>query len=141
MHQTVVTEIQEDLFSRTQPILDFFTSLNNILILSLLFLFFKSLFYVKNYRTKDRYDNIYITGAFEKFDEECKKKGYKTVLPLKEREKTKYIFTRSKVLSMIEVMRLKKGLVKFGYHMVISALVFGFDFVLFLCVVAVIGLC
>ena len=128
---TVVTEIQEDLFSRTQPILDFFTSLNNILILSLLFLFFKSLFYVKNYRTKDRYDNIYITGAFEKFDEECKKKGYKTVLPLKEREKTKYIFTRSKVLSMIEVMRLKKGLVKFGYHMVISALVFGFDFVLF----------
>ena len=84
---TVVTEIEADLLSKTQPLLDFFTSLNNILILSLLFLFLKSILYVKNYRTKDHYDNIYITRAFEKFDEDCKKKGHKTVLPLKEENK------------------------------------------------------
>ena len=128
---TVVTEIEADLLSRMQPLLIFFTSLNKILILSLVVLFLKSILYVKNYRTKDGYDNIYITSAFQKFDEDCKKKGHKTVLPLKVREQTKYIFTRSKMLSMIEIKRLKKGLAKFLCHMMISALVIAFDFILF----------
>ena len=128
---TVYQEIRADLQSKTQHVLDFFKKFSNILVISLIFLFLKSLLYVKKYRTKDRYDNIYITQAFKNFDEDCKSKGQKSVLPLTQREVKRYIFTTSKQLSMTEISRLKSKIIVFAYHVMISALIIAFDYILY----------
>ncbi|KAK3101373.1 hypothetical protein FSP39_003077 [Pinctada imbricata] len=128
---TIVNEIREEIMSKTEAIRSIFSIINRILSTSLLFLFFTSLNYVLKYRKKMKYDNRYITTAFVQLDEDCKRKGKETVLPLRKKEKKKYMFTTSKGLSMIELSGLKESAAFLLHHFISAVIIIAFDYILY----------
>ena len=134
---TVVAEIQADVISRVQWFLNFITSVNNILVLTLLFLFISSLLYINNFRTKDHFDNIYITEEFKKMDETCKKKQQEFVLPLTPTEAIFHIDVTTRMLSIIELGSVHGEFKAIFYHLLIAILVIAFDYLLYYILVLV----
>ena len=127
---TVVAEVKADILLRVQWFLNFITSVNNILIFTILLLFISSLIYIKNFRSKDHYDNIYITEAFKKMDEACQKKQQEFVLPLTTNEAIWHVDVTSRKPSVLEMSAVTRELRSIVYHLVIVALVIGFDYLL-----------
>ncbi|KAK3104084.1 hypothetical protein FSP39_024315 [Pinctada imbricata] len=64
-------QIQEQLTADTSLIVDNLAIVGNLLAILLLFLIFQSTMYLRNYISRDNYDNIYITKQFREYDEEC----------------------------------------------------------------------
>ncbi|KAK3102075.1 hypothetical protein FSP39_008553 [Pinctada imbricata] len=129
---TVLNEVKRDILSRISWILNIFSTISNVLGLTLIILFVKSLLYIKKYRTKDRFDNIYITQAFVDFDEDCKKRGEEFVLPLVTKEEAvTYVITTTKRLSPAESRTLNTDIRIVLIHVLISTLTIGFDYVLY----------
>ncbi|KAK3102052.1 hypothetical protein FSP39_008400 [Pinctada imbricata] len=128
---TIVDEIKDDLLSKTVLIRSVFSVFNRTLSISLLILVLSSLLYLKKYRTKLAYDNKYITEEFIQYDEECKRSGMESVLPLTKKEAKKYMFTSSMKLSMAEISRLKRSAVFMVYHVIITLIIISFDYILY----------
>ena len=87
---------------------------NKLLALSVLWLCFQSYQYHMKYRTKDRFDNFYITHQFKKLDAKRKEQGRPTLLPLKKSEKVKLVD-----LTQFSLSKPEKGLFKLGLFTVI----------------------
>ena len=107
--------------------LDFLMIFSNILAISIVFLFVKSLLYLKQYRTKLGFDNVFITQTFKRFDHDCKTKGQISVLPLLGREVRHFIFTNSKAPSVPERSKLTSSFITITFHILISMLIIWFD--------------
>ncbi|XP_052065077.1 DC-STAMP domain-containing protein 2-like isoform X1 [Mytilus californianus] len=127
----IISEVKADIQSRTKWILTVSGIVSNILIITLLLLFLKSIFYLKKFLSKDRYDNIYITKAFKIYDQQCKAQGKPSVLPLKRKERRNYADTRSPWLSSKEIAHAKTGITKIGIHLLIATVIIVFDYVLY----------
>ena len=134
---TIVAEVQADILSRVQWFLTFITSVNNILVLTLLLLFITSLLYIKNFRSKDHYDNIYITEAFKKMDEACQKKQQEFVLPLTTNEAIWHIDVTTRKLSVLELSSVRGEFQAIAYHLLIAILIIAFDYLLYYALVLV----
>ena len=128
---TVLAEVEADILAKTEGVRSFLTSVTNIIGLTLIFLFIKSLHYIKNYRTKDYYDNIYITRSFLTFDQECEKRKQEVVMPLQPRELQKFVLSFSPHLSEVERRTIKYELKLLAYHLLIAVLTIVFDYILY----------
>ena len=127
---TVFAEVRTDIQQRVQWLLTILSSVNNVLALTLLLLFVTSLLYIKNYRSKDHFDNIYITQKFKKMDEICKSKKQEFVLPLTPVENINHIDVTEKRLSLIEKLSVKYGLKAVAIHLIIAVIIIAFDYIL-----------
>ena len=94
-------------------------------------MFIKSFLYLKNYLSKDYYDNIYITSEFCRYDKKRADLGKQSVLPLTNREKRKYIDTMSRWLSQREVLSTAGALQTILLHMIVVACIITADYILF----------
>ncbi|KAH3702797.1 hypothetical protein DPMN_077823 [Dreissena polymorpha] len=120
-------EINEAIESKAKTLLSVFGIGKKVLSLSLLVLFVQSFLYLRNYLAKDSFDNIYITAQFRKLDNENKAQGRESVLPLKKKEKHKYVNTQSKKLNPSELAYCKLGLVQVLLHFIMCLLIVIFD--------------
>ena len=128
---TVLSEVTAEVLSKTRVIIQFVTSVSNLVAVSLIFLFLKSLNYIKNYRLKDHYDNIFITKAFVAFDDECKERNEEAVMPLQSHELKLYVVTYNPLLSEAERKTIKYELKLLGYHFLFGALIMAFDYIVY----------
>ncbi|OWF48362.1 DC-STAMP domain-containing protein 2 [Mizuhopecten yessoensis] len=127
----IMANVRADIQERTELIYKIIKIIKYILAFPFLFLFIRSALYVKKYRTKDHFDNKYISRRFKRYDDERKQQGKKAVLPLKKIEKRKYIDTRSKLLSPAELQMVKVGAVSVSLQFLITLAVIIADYVLF----------
>ena len=127
----IMAEVKADIESKTSWILTVANIVSNALSITFLFLFINSVFYLKNFLSKDRYDNFYITKSFKIYDQQCKTTGKSSLLPLKRKERKKYVDTRSLWLSSKELNKTTQGLVKVAIHFLIATVIIFFDYVLY----------
>ena len=111
-------QIQEDVKKELDEKINYldlaFDIFNKILALSILWLCFQSYQYHLKYRTKDRFDNFYITNQFKKLDAKRREQGKPSLLPLKKSEKVKLVD-----LTQFSLSKPEKGLFKSGLFTVI----------------------
>ena len=108
-----------------------FSIANKLLALSVLWLAFMSYQYHMKYRTKDRFDNFYITKEFKKLDAKRKEQGRPTLLPLKKSERVRLIDLTQFSLSKPEKGLFKLGLLTVIMHSLIAGLLVLIDYALF----------
>ncbi|XP_071490920.1 DC-STAMP domain-containing protein 2-like [Diadema antillarum] len=104
---------------------------DKILALSFVWLCIKSYMYRSSYRTKDSFDNHYITAQFKKLDASRKERGVPSILPLKKNERTGLIDVTSLRLCQSEKGYLKFGLSTVIFHSVIAGLLILVDYGLY----------
>jgi len=120
-------EVNEDVEQKARDVATIASTLNKFLSLSILLLFLKSFWYLRNYLAKDGYDNIYITKQFKALDDRNKENGVKGILPLKKSEEDKYVDTASWTLYACELSHCKLGFIIIGLHSCLFILVLVFD--------------
>ncbi|XP_072044146.1 uncharacterized protein [Amphiura filiformis] len=108
-----------------------FSIANKLLALSVLWLCFQSYQYHMKYRTKDRFDNFYVTKEFKKLDAKRKEQGRPSLLPLKKSEKVRLIDLTQFSLSKPEKGLFKLGLLTVIMHSLIAGLLILIDYALF----------
>ncbi|XP_071486817.1 DC-STAMP domain-containing protein 2-like [Diadema antillarum] len=104
---------------------------DKILALSFVWLCIQSYMYHSSYRTKDSFDNQYITAQFKKLDASRKERGVPSILPLKKNERTRLIDVTSLRLCHSERGYFKFGLSTVIFHSIIAGLVLFVDFGLY----------
>jgi len=100
-------------------------------------LILQSFHYLKNYLSKDEYNNIYITPYFKRYDYKRKKEGKPHVLPLDKKEKKFYIDSSSLRMGKAEMLTGGIGMAQIVLHMLIAMVILFFDFVLYYCLALV----
>ncbi|KAL3831280.1 hypothetical protein ACJMK2_023053 [Sinanodonta woodiana] len=129
--ESIEKEVKEELDAKTGAFIHFIRIMEKVLSLSLLLLFLRSFWYVRNYLARDSYDNIYITKRFKDLDEERKSCGLSCVIPLKKKEKKLYIDTSSWRITLVKIGRGKFGLAQIGIHFLLCLVVLLFDYLLY----------
>jgi len=124
-------EVNEDITAKTDSVFAFVGYLKRFLSLSLLIVVVQSIWYLRNYLAKDGYDNIYITSQFKLLDQNNVKSGLPSVLPLKKKEKEKYVDARSCKLGQSELVHIKLSFFLILMHFVLCFLILLFDVALF----------
>ncbi|KAL4236473.1 DC-STAMP-like protein [Mactra antiquata] len=107
------------------------TIAKKIMSITLLLMFCQSYWYFRNYMAKDSYDNAYITKEFIELDKGKTNAGETPVLPLKKRELTKYIQSRSIKLTHDESAACQKGLVQVFVLAILCTVVIAGDYCLY----------
>ncbi|XP_033628265.1 uncharacterized protein LOC117290812 isoform X1 [Asterias rubens] len=105
-----------------------FSVVDKIIALSVLFLLFRSYQYHSKYRTKDRFDNYYVTSDFKLIDDNRRKHGKEPLLPLKKSERRRLIDLTSFGLSKPEKGLFRMGLTNLLLHVVIAGLLILADY-------------
>jgi len=124
-------EVNEDITSKTDSVFAFLRYLKRFLSFSLLIVVVQSIWYLRNYLAKDGYDNIYITSQFKLLDKNNLESGLPSVLPLKKKEKEKYVDARSWKLGQSELVHIKLSFFLILMHFVLCFLILFFDVALF----------
>ncbi|XP_052816598.1 DC-STAMP domain-containing protein 2-like isoform X2 [Mya arenaria] len=127
----IQANINKDVAEKANVLETFFSILEKVLSVSFLLIFAQSFWYVKNYLAKDGYDNFYITNAFRSHDSTEFDNGRASVLPLKKRELSKYVNTRSIKLNEFERKYCTIGLAEVLLHVVFSTVIILFDYILY----------
>ena len=122
------TEIQQAVADEINSVLlvinYVFSVLDKVLLaFSMSYLLFRSYQYHTNYRTKDKFDNGYITQQFKDLDALRKKQGKSSLLPLRKSERSRLIDVTSLRLSKQEKGLFKLGFTTLGVHVLIAALI------------------
>ncbi|XP_049771090.1 DC-STAMP domain-containing protein 2 [Schistocerca cancellata] len=127
----VAAEITAEVKERAAVISSIFDKISLVASLFFLIIFFRAVYYWRKYMTNDKYDNRYITKEFYKLDENRSRLGHETILPLKNREKRKYITMVTLRLSGSEKLRLTRS-VSFVIHITIKILILmAYDYCLY----------
>ncbi|XP_041457117.1 uncharacterized protein LOC121409282 isoform X3 [Lytechinus variegatus] len=126
--QDAISQELDEAYSYVDWILSFS---DKLLALSLVWLLFKSYMYHSSYRTKDSFDNQYVTGQFKKLDANRKENGQPHLLPLKKNERNRLID-----VTAVRLCKSEKGYFKFGLttvclHSIIAGLLMFIDFGLY----------
>ncbi|KAL3831278.1 hypothetical protein ACJMK2_023051 [Sinanodonta woodiana] len=129
--ESIEKEVKEELDAKTGAFIHFIRIMEKVLSLSLLLLFLRSFWYVRNYLARDSYDNIYITKRFKDLDQERKYCGLSCVLPLKKKEKKLYIDTSSWRITLVKIGHGKFGIAQIGIHFLLCLVVLLFDYLLY----------
>ncbi|XP_025077532.1 DC-STAMP domain-containing protein 2-like isoform X2 [Pomacea canaliculata] len=115
----VKNAILADISRRLSVLSAVLTVVDNVMMVTITFVFIKAWFYRKHYLSSDSYDNYYVTSLLYEIDERRKQLGRDTLLPLKKCEETKYIGACSYLLTKKEQRKMLKGILfwAFGaYH-------------------------
>ncbi len=123
--------IEEDIDHAIEFIEYIFSILDKLIALSVVYLLYRSYMYHTDFRTKDKFDNFYITKKFEELDAARKEKGKKTLLPLKKSEKVRLIDVTSFRLSKPEKGLFKLGLANLLAHICIATILILVDYGLY----------
>ena len=121
--ENIQEAVQEDIDSVVVIIEYTFSILDKLLALSVLFLVFRAYRYHTEFRTKDRFDNCYITEKFKQLDADRKTRGKKSLLPLKKSERVRLVDVTSIRLCKSEKGLFKIGLARLAAHVVIALLI------------------
>ena len=125
------TKWEKDITRKIEVFVSVVSVIRKCVSLSLLLIFLQSFWYLRNYLTNDGYDNIYITKQFEEMDNEAKKNGRESVLPLTKLESDKYVNSLSFKLNSTELSYSKLGLIQVLLHFLFWLLVITFDYTLY----------
>lgn len=88
--------------------------------------------HLRNYLSKDDYDNIYVSDLFRRIDlERSKVSGIAELLPLKRYERCFVVDTGTLALGRPEIGLWSDGLCIFVLHLLLSVVCCGFDFSLY----------
>ncbi|XP_013388561.1 DC-STAMP domain-containing protein 2 isoform X2 [Lingula anatina] len=108
-------EIQRDIMNEIKSWVKPFESMMDFssfaIAFMLLWLFIKAMLYRRNYLTKDKFDNFYVTFNLRDIDERRQEMERETILPLNWKESSKYITTWSPRLAKPEKKKLVRGLI------------------------------
>ncbi|XP_038057389.1 uncharacterized protein LOC119728981 [Patiria miniata] len=129
--ESIQGAIQQELEDSLSFLNSAFSIVDKIVALSVLFLLFRSYKYHSKYRTKDRFDNYYVTKEFKLLDEKRQESGRDPILPLKKSERRRLIDLSSVLLSKPEKGLFKLGMVTVLLHVVIAAVLVLADYGLF----------
>lgn len=126
--QAAISAELDEAYSYVDWILSFS---DKLLALSFVWVLFKSYMYHSNYRTKDSYDNQYITAQFKKLDANRSENGQHHLLPLKKNERNRLID-----VTAVRLCKSERGYFKFGLstvclHSIIAGLLMFIDFGLY----------
>ncbi|XP_069131597.1 DC-STAMP domain-containing protein 2-like [Argopecten irradians] len=135
--EQIVDNVKADIVSKTDVILYYAKIIGQVLACSLILLLLKSFLYLHKWRAKEAFDNIYITKEFARYDEKRKKAGKEHVLPLKHREKRKYIVTRSILMAPTELETCQKGAVMIMRSLLIATIIIAIDYALYFLLVLI----
>ncbi|WAQ97444.1 DCST1-like protein [Mya arenaria] len=127
----IQANINKDVAEKADVLEIIFSILEKVLSVSLLLVFAQSFWYVQRYLAKDCYDNVYITNEFRLHDSMEFDNGRTSVLPLKKRELSKYVRTRSIKLNEFERKYCTIGLAEVLLHVVFSTVIILFDYILY----------
>lgn len=133
----IVSNVKADIASKASVVLYYAKIITQVLACSLIFLLLRSFLYLHKWRAKEKFDNIYITKEFEKYDAKRKALGKEHIMPLKSRERKKYIVTNSILMAPAEMKNCKKGAVMIGRSLLIATLVILVDYALYYILVLV----
>ncbi|XP_072048284.1 DC-STAMP domain-containing protein 2-like [Amphiura filiformis] len=120
--QNIQDAIEEDIDDAIEIIGYVFSILEKLVASSVIFLLYRSYRYHTAYRTKDKFDNFYLTQKFIELDKAQKESGKKTLLPLKKSEKVRLIDVTSLKLSKTEKGLFKLGVVTLMTHICIATI-------------------
>ena len=123
--------IAEELDNAYSYISAFLAVSDKLLALSFVWVCIKSYMYYTSYRTKDKYDNQYITSQFKAFDKSRKDRQQLHILPLKKNERKYLIDSTALRLSQKEKGYFKFGLSTVILHSIIAAILMFVDFGLY----------
>ncbi|XP_072044147.1 uncharacterized protein [Amphiura filiformis] len=129
--ESIQEAIEEDIDYGLEIIYYIFSILDKLVALSVVYLLYRSYMYHTAYRTKDKFDNFYITEQFKELDMKRKERGKKTLLPLKKSEKVRLIDVTSLRLSKPEKGLFKLGLVNLMAHICIATILILVDYGLY----------
>lgn len=104
---------------------------DKLLALTFVWLCIKSYMYHSSYRSKDSFDNQYITAQFKILDSSRKERGASHILPLKKHEKNHLIDATALRLSRTEKQYLTMGLSRVLLHIIIAGILMFMDFGLY----------
>ncbi|XP_038078168.1 DC-STAMP domain-containing protein 2-like isoform X2 [Patiria miniata] len=107
IRENILGEMEE----RTDTFVTVVTWLNRLVSFAFILLLLKACKYYHNYRVKDKHDNWYVTDYMQMIDEKQEALGRETLLPLKRKERRKYITTTSVYLARPEKRRIVLGFV------------------------------
>lgn len=124
---TIQHEVKYDIESKVSSFQDVMKFTQYILSASVFLMFLQAFLYFRNYMSKDGYDNNYITQGFMDLD----KQKDEVVLPLKQRERSEYIHTKSFRLNHQELAYCRMGLIQVLFHSVFCMVVVLFDYFLY----------
>ncbi|XP_022083541.1 DC-STAMP domain-containing protein 2-like [Acanthaster planci] len=121
--ESILGEMEE----RTEGFLTVVTWLNRLMSFAFILLILKAYKYYHAYRVKDKHDNWYVTKYFEGIDEKRKEAGKETLLPLKRKERRKYITPSSVYLARPEKRRIILGFVMWTTQLFYAAVLMAAD--------------
>ncbi|ESP05583.1 hypothetical protein LOTGIDRAFT_103236 [Lottia gigantea] len=110
-YDDVKRDIMNDVKSRLSVLDQAITGAESIMMFTFLLVFVRAMLYRWKYLTKDKYDNTYMTETIKYIDNKRKLRGLPTILPLRTKEKQKYIGTFSPSFTENEQKKLLKGIV------------------------------
>ena len=105
--------------------------LKKIVPIAVLLLVYVAYVHVKNYVSKDTYDNVYITNQFKTLDQKRCEVAGESLLPLKKYERNYLIDTTMSELSIPEDGLYRIGLCVLLLHLLVSFTCYLFDYILF----------
>ncbi|XP_033753289.1 DC-STAMP domain-containing protein 2-like [Pecten maximus] len=129
--EQIINNVKADILSKTTVVLYYAKIIGQVLACSLILLLLRSFLYLSKWRAKEAYDNIYITKEFARYDAKRKNSGKEHILPLKQREKHKYIVTNSILMAPLELKTCQKGAVMIGRSLLISTIIIAIDYALY----------
>ena len=124
-------KVQQDFAQRTANFHFVISIMKKILPIAIFILVYVSYDHVKNYVSKDTYDNVYVTPQFKSLDQKRSEVAGESILPLKRYERNYLIDTSITELSPPEEGLYRIGLCVMFLHLTISFLCYFFDYILY----------
>ena len=124
-------KVQREFQQRTTNFHFVISIMKKILPIAIIILVVVAYDHVKNYVSKDTYDNVYITPQFKSLDQKRSEVAGESLLPLKRYERNYLIDTTLSELSPPEDGLYRMGLCVFFLHLIISFICYFFDYILY----------
>ncbi len=124
-------KVQGEFEKRTMYFEFVISILKKILPAAILVLIYVAYMHVKNYVSKDTYDNIYVTPQFKSLDQKRSEVAGDSLLPLKKYERNYLIDMTLSELSPPEDGLYRIGMCVFMLHLLVAFVCYFFDYVLF----------
>lgn len=124
-------KVQEEFNKRTAYFEFIISILKKILPGAMLILVYVAYVHVKNYVSKDTYDNVYITPQFKSLDQKRSEVAGESLLPLKKYERNYLIDMTLSELSPPEEGLYRIGLLVLFLHLLLAFSCYFFDYILY----------
>ena len=128
---SVRRKVHDEFYGRTAYFHEVLAILMKIVPVAIILLIYVSYLHVKNYVSKDTYDNVYVTPQFKTLDQKRCEFAGESLLPLKKYERNYLIETTISELSPPEDGLYRIGLCVLCLHMLLAFTCYMFDYILY----------